>query len=54
MKKVTETLHEVISKTCFFMQGQLDEVYMRCWAKELGLQARLEEVLAADNKEYGT
>ena len=29
-----------------FMQGQLDETYMRHWAKELGVEAQLEKALA--------
>jgi hypothetical protein len=28
-----------------FMQGQLDETYMRHWAKELGVLDKLEQVL---------
>jgi hypothetical protein len=31
----------------FFTQGDLDEAYMRRWAKELGVAEKLEEVLAA-------
>jgi hypothetical protein len=30
-----------------FTQGDLDEAYMRRWAKELGVAEKLEEVLAA-------
>lgn len=30
----------------FFMQAPLDEVYMRSWAEDLGVEAELEEVLS--------
>jgi hypothetical protein len=30
-----------------FTQGDLDEAYMRRWARELGVAEKLEEVLAA-------
>jgi predicted nucleotidyltransferase len=36
-----------------FMQGQLDEAYMRSWSKVLEVESKLEQALSAEYRNYG-